>query len=231
MGNGLPLSKFGSHEERTEEAMSKTWWPFAHRSKAASVEANLQDTNSTIVIGYHMSDHALAASLDVQLQLLALKLPFKLHFFGYPTKIPVFDEEQDYFMETLKASAKKEAEEYEKKRQKFAMFLEKSALFVPLISPTFLRQFWSEVRRDDSLNAHVSREDLMIIPIILRPISGVSSGAVKPLAAYDQGYQLEQACAAQVEWIEERLRQRYHPALNANTPLVDFQTHPQLLLR
>lgn len=194
------------------------WWKRPHHTTARSSVSN---TNNRIVIAYHATDHALACALDTQLQILVLKLPqFTLHYFEYPSRIPTYNPETKYYVEDLRADDQKAVQEYQARYQRLLDVLANPAVFVPCLSPLFLRQFWKDIQSDEMLHTRLSQSQFPIEPVLMRPVVGANPRCVaKPLAAYEKGYELEHACSQVVEQLEVLLTQLYRPSRDANGPL------------
>jgi hypothetical protein len=169
------LKFFSSHEETEPETAIEQETP---------VEPVIDPSKKTIVFLSHDDDHELWFQLARHLKLLEYRLPYlQWKYYMYP--LPTTKEEENV-------------------HEEFMSNLQGALLFVPCTSALFLTRFWVACQKDHRLNNYLSRTQIQPIP--LRAAHGVHQSILpKAFAAYAPGPERDEAAAAIVATLEEKL--------------------------
>jgi hypothetical protein len=170
---------------------------------------------NTVIVWYHNSDYELIKVLDPHIRLLRLRFPqFRLHYFGYPTRMPSPPSPDEY------PSDKKAREEYISKYEAVIADFERCMLFIPCVSNEYLLQLGDDAQRDARLGKIFEHPTFETMPVRVRPTNVGEENPSVPLSAYT-GYQLDQACQAISVQMEHRLRNTPHfQSASSPSPLI-----------
>lgn len=183
--------------------------------KSSELQEKQQEPVSTatqrklLLCWFHDTDIELVRALDPYLALLAEVTGTRLHYFGYATEPlgPTKEEREasDSWGIRIRERKEKELQTYREKYDDAIQAFEQAAIFLPYISPAFLRV----LVRDTTLKAKLASPTWLSSPILLHPTAEFKAKRIRPLIAYS-GYEREEACAAIAAGIEMMLRKRQH---------------------
>lgn len=187
-------------------------WKWNKRTPVLSIAS----TNKTLVMASHHAEQPYADALREQLHLLSLKLSLALVWFEYP-RLPAGDRDPSSRLGIHTWAGKQEAQEYQVLYPQWVSSLERPALFLPLVSPSFVRQLWKDMQEDEELNIALSCPSFPVVPVLVRPVLAMPCWyANEPLADYAEGLALERACATIVSGLERVLHQQYQRVATAH---------------
>ncbi len=107
----------------------------------------------------------------------------------------------------------------EGKYEAFLSDLEQACLFLPCTSVTFLTSFWRDLQKDARLLPLLA--SVSVQPIPFKAAHGVSQSLLlKPLAAYPQGCERDQACVEVIAALEQKLLLHTRRQASMYTPAV-----------
>ena len=157
-------------------------------SQASTPTSSLEEagTRHRIVMHYDELDGKLINGLKPHLDILALRFQerFQWHSYMYPISI----------------------NQQEDKTELFYTYLQESVLFLPCVSPIHMVKFWKQIERTPRLQALLSQPQLIIQPVPVQPLAGMTSSLLpQPLAAYPEGYERECAYVQIATAIEQLL--------------------------